>query len=67
MADKKLNVKRSALSRHAITDISFRPPPRMPASMIKRFPELADYNTAWERWVNETQLLMRSLASIKVE
>lgn len=32
------------------------PPPKHPDSMLKRFPELAEYDVQWRKWVAETNV-----------
>ena len=51
MANKNVN----QLSRPvaSVSQITIPPMPRMPESMIKRFPELALYQAEWDRWKDQ--------------
>lgn len=35
------------------------PPPRLPESMLKRFPELAEYDANWKKWVSENNIRLQ--------
>lgn len=67
MADKTVQVKRLSLNRQAVQEFSMRPPPKLPTAMVKRFPELAAYDQAWQSWANDTQSIIRGLLTLKLD
>jgi hypothetical protein len=64
--DAKTLLLRKSISLGAFSRFSLQPFPSLPASFIKRFPELQDYEDAKKRWLENTnQILAEKLSAAK--
>lgn len=62
-----VQARRMAINREAAIEFSMRNLPMMPDDVVRRFPDLQKYNEALQQWSRDTQNMIRSILSMKLD